>query len=102
MPRDLALQVKDARALKKELEEAGKELVPILDGNLVDAVWGSARPQAPATKLRTHKLEFAGASVADKVGRMRSKLEGEWCLTLNRGGAFPVHGQAWLASFRKC
>ena len=73
----LSLQVKDARALKKELEEAGNELVPILDGNLVDTVWGSARPQVPATKLRTHKLEFAGASVADKVQDMRSKLKGE-------------------------
>ena len=74
---ELHMQVKDARALKKELEEAGKELVPILEGNLVDMVWGAARPQAPATKLRTHKLEFAGASVADKVQEMRSKLEGE-------------------------
>lgn len=76
------MQVKDARALKKELEEAGKELVPILDGNLVDTVWGSARPQAPATRLRTHKLEFAGASVADKLQDMRSKLKGEQGLSL--------------------
>ncbi len=77
VPLHTAVQVKDARALKKELEEAGKELVPILEGNLVDTVWGSAQPQAPATKLRTHKLEFAGASVADKVQDMRSKLKGK-------------------------
>lgn len=73
----MLLQVKDARALKKELEESGKELVPILDSNLVDNVWGSARPKAPATSLRAHKLEFAGVSVADKVQQMREKLEGE-------------------------
>lgn len=75
--RRILVQVKDARALKKELEEAGKELVPILEGNLVDVVWGSARPEAPATSLRAHKLEYAGASVADKVQQMREKLEGE-------------------------
>ena len=84
------MQVKDARALKKELEEAGKELVPILAGNLVDTVWGSARPQAPATKLRTHKLEFAGASVADKVQEMRSKLKGEQDMPLRQQNHVPV------------
>ena len=75
--RCFSVQVKDARALKKELEEAGKELVPILEGNLVDVVWGSARPAAPATLLRAHKLEYAGASVSDKVQQMREKLEGK-------------------------
>ena len=70
-------QVKDARALKKELEEAGKELVPILEGNLVDIVWGADRPRAPATCLRTHKLEFAGMSVAEKIKVAREQLEGK-------------------------
>lgn len=70
-------QVKDARALKKELEEAGKELVPILEGNLVDIVWGADRPRAPATSLRTHKLEFAGMSVAEKIEVAREQLEGK-------------------------
>ena len=69
--------MRDARTLKKELEEAGKDLVPILEGNLVDAVWGSAQPQAPATSLRPHKLEFAGQSVAEKVEEMQKKLEGD-------------------------
>ena len=69
--------MRDARTLKKELEEAGKELVPILEGNLVDAVWGSAQPQPPATSLRPHKLEFAGQSVAEKVAEMQKKLEGD-------------------------
>jgi hypothetical protein len=70
------VQVKDARALKKELEEAGKELVPILEGNLVDSVWGTDQPKAPATSLRTHKLEFAGMSVAEKIEVARGQLEG--------------------------
>lgn len=84
------MQVKDARALKKDLEEAGKELVPILDGNLVDRVWGACRPQAPATKLRTHRLEFAGASVADKVAEMRSKLKGERDEPHKHDGHWPI------------
>ena len=54
--------------------------MPILEGNLVDMVWGLARPHPPATMLRTHRLEFAGASVADKVQEMRSKLKGEQIL----------------------
>ena len=69
--------MRDARTLKKELEEAGKELVPILEGNLVDAVWGSAQPKPPATSLRAHMLEFAGQSVAEKVAEMQKKLEGD-------------------------
>ena len=73
----MLLQVKDARTLKKELMEAGKDLVPILEGNLVDAVWGSAQPQPPTTSLRPHKLEFAGQSVAEKVAEMQRKLEGD-------------------------
>ena len=81
---NVLLQVRDARILKKELAEAGKDLVPILEGNLVDVVWGSAQPQPPATSLRPHKLEFAGQSVAEKVEEMQKKLEGDahhWTVT---------------------
>ena len=61
---------------RRSWEEAGKELVPILDGNLVDTVWGSARPQAPATRLRTHKLEFAGGERGRQASGHAQQAEG--------------------------
>ena len=70
-------QVDAARKLKEKLEGAGKSLVPLLGGNLVDAIWGQSRPAPPDTRLRVHRLEFAGVSVADKLAALRAKLEGE-------------------------
>ena len=69
-------QVEAARKLKEKLEGAGKSLVPLQGGNLVDAVWGEARPPAPDTRLRVHPLEFAGVPVADKLAALRAKLGG--------------------------
>jgi Xaa-Pro aminopeptidase len=71
------VQVDSARKLKEKLETAGKSLVPLLEGNLVDNVWGEGRPAAPMAPLRVHKLEFAGKTVSDKLSDMRSKLEGQ-------------------------
>jgi hypothetical protein len=68
-------QVNGARTLKEKLEAAGKGLRPIY-GNLVDKVWGSARPAAPSAPLRVHALEHAGQSVSDKLTAVRAKLKG--------------------------
>lgn len=70
-------QIDSARKLKEKLEAVGKSLVPILDGNLVDSVWGEERPAAPTAPLRVHKLEFAGKSVTDKLADLRSKMTGK-------------------------
>ena len=72
----MIVQADAAKKLKKRLEESGKALVPVLDGNLVDAVWGAGIPPPPDTRIRVHRMEFAGQSVSDKLAAMRSKLEG--------------------------
>ena len=71
-----------AKSLKTKLEEAGRQLVPLLEGNLVDQVWGDAKPEPPTTRLRVHKIEFAGESPADKIAAIRKDMESKslWCL----------------------
>jgi Xaa-Pro aminopeptidase len=84
----VARQIEGGRKLKEKLEAAGKALVPLLDGNLVDEVWGKERPAAPSAPLRVHRLEFAGKSVAEKLADLRAKMAGKqprplllsWCL----------------------
>lgn len=71
----VAAQVENARKLKEKLEGAGKKLQPIY-GNLVDKVWGDARPAAPNAHLRVHSLEHAGKSVSDKLTAVRAKMKG--------------------------
>jgi len=51
----LLQQVTAAKQLQGVLEEGGKELVPLLGGNLVDNVWGKDRPTASTKPLRIHK-----------------------------------------------
>ncbi len=74
----VAAQVENARKLKEKLEGAGKKLQPIY-GNLVDKVWGDARPAAPSAPLRVHPLEHAGKSVSDKLTAVRAKMKGGVC-----------------------
>ena len=66
-----------AKDLRTALEDAGKELVPLSGQNLVDKVWGSARPAQPQKPLRIHKLEHAGTSVSDKIKQLRSTMTRE-------------------------
>jgi hypothetical protein len=40
----------------------------------VDRVWGEAQPPMPCRPLRVHPLEWAGESVADKLGRVREAM----------------------------
>jgi Xaa-Pro aminopeptidase len=49
--------------------------VPIFSGNLVDTVWGEERPAAPKGAIEVHPLEWAGASVKDKVERLNKEVE---------------------------
>jgi Xaa-Pro aminopeptidase len=56
-----------ADRLIRELEAKGITVVPS-QGNLVDAVWGDARPAPPAAPLRVHSLEYAGESVSACAG----------------------------------
>lgn len=71
-----ALQVDSAKQLTNKLQEAGKQLVPVIEGNLVDKIWGDARPAAPSRPIRIHKIEHAGSSVQDKLSDMRKAMQG--------------------------
>ena len=66
-----------AKQLTTKLEEAGKSLVPLLEGNLVDKVWGDGRPAPPDAPIRIHKMEHAGESAQDKLARMREEMTGQ-------------------------
>ncbi|KAA6418050.1 MAG: putative Xaa-Pro aminopeptidase P-like [Trebouxia sp. A1-2] len=67
--------VTNAKQLTEKLKESGKSLVPILEGNLVDKVWGAGRPAPPKAPLRIHKMEHAGQSVQDKLIKLRKDMQ---------------------------
>lgn len=43
--------------------------------NLIDPIWGDARPPIPTSPFRVHALEYAGKSVADKVSKIRDEMD---------------------------
>jgi Xaa-Pro aminopeptidase len=45
-----------------------------LSFNLVDRVWGSARPTAPLGSIVPHPMKFAGKSAADKIADVQKLL----------------------------
>ena len=61
-----------ARELQTKLDAAGVEL-RALTKNLVDEIWAE-RPAFPSAAVRVHPLELAGASVAEKLSKIREEL----------------------------
>lgn len=43
--------------------------------NLVDPIWGDARPPLPQSPFRIHPLEYAGRSVSEKLMDLREKMK---------------------------
>ena len=70
------MQVNSAKQLQNALEDAGKTLVPLLGGNLVDKLWGDDRPGPPTAPLRVHSLDKAGEAPAEKIKRLRRQIQG--------------------------
>jgi len=62
-----------ARALRSTLASGGKKLVSLTD-NLVDRVWGAARPAAPQAPTRVHAMQWAGVSVTTKLANLRREM----------------------------
>ncbi|KAI7835935.1 hypothetical protein COHA_010169 [Chlorella ohadii] len=89
--------VEAAEKLRRRLKTSGKSLVALEGGNLVDGVWGAARPAAPDAPLRVHALEWAGQSVADKLAGLRRQLaeEGAGALLVTM-----LDEVAWLFNLR--
>lgn len=67
--------IEAAEKLQRQLQATGRHLVP-LPSNPVDAVWGADRPAAPQAPLRVHALQWAGASVAEKLASLRQEMAG--------------------------
>ncbi|KAL3145608.1 hypothetical protein ABBQ32_003156 [Trebouxia sp. C0010 RCD-2024] len=89
--------VNGAKQLSTKLREAGKSLVPLLDGNLVDKVWGGQRPPPPDAPIRVHKIEHAGETVQAKLDRMRNDMKEKGAGTLLVTALDEV---AWLLNLR--
>jgi len=64
--------IEDIRTIRKAVEKAGVELVP-LERNLIDAIWDD-RPAPPAEPVRIHPLKFAGEPAEEKLKRLSGKL----------------------------
>ncbi|CUA75485.1 X-Pro aminopeptidase [Rhizoctonia solani] len=66
------ISVSDATTLRTTLTPRNSTLVPIA-ANLVDKIWAS-RPPRPSKPIHPLSLKYAGASAADKLSALRTKL----------------------------
>jgi len=62
-------------AFHKVEEHVTGELVTLNSPNLVDVIWGDARPPIPTSPFRVHPLEYAGMSLQQKVKRIRKEMK---------------------------
>ncbi|KAL3924951.1 MAG: hypothetical protein SGILL_000724 [Bacillariaceae sp.] len=64
-------------AAKEELDDDSLSIGALYTShpNLVDRVWGDARPSIPYNAFRVHPMEFAGMSVAAKVKKVREEMK---------------------------
>jgi Xaa-Pro aminopeptidase len=80
-PASFAKEVTDAfsEAAKKDLNFEDKNLkigeLDTSNANLIDLIWGDARPEIPYSAFRVHPLEYAGVSYQDKVTKIRKEME---------------------------
>ena len=56
------------------MKKSGSSLVGIHE-NLVDLVWGEARPPRPSEPVKVHPEKFAGRSFQEKISDLRKELE---------------------------
>lgn len=60
--------------LGEALGGKGIRLKPVTR-NLVDAVWGKARPLPPQAPVRPHPLKFAGRAASEKIADIQKRLK---------------------------
>ena len=61
------------RGMAEALDSAGVSLDAV-PADLVEQVWGAARPPLPDGPLKVHSLEFAGETVEGKLARVQSAM----------------------------
>jgi Xaa-Pro aminopeptidase len=64
----------EIEALRSLLKPHGFTVVPVAR-NLVDRVWGTARPAPPSGPVIVQALEHAGRSAADKIAALQKSLK---------------------------
>ena len=69
------LTVGESRSLSEKIKKkGGGQLIPDTQ-NLVDEVWGHARPESPSEKIKAHPLKFSGKEAKEKLEDVRKELE---------------------------
>ncbi|CAL5076525.1 unnamed protein product [Urochloa decumbens] len=68
-----------AEELKDSISDKNHELVLVRGMNLVDEIWGDARPRAPKEPTRVHDIKYAGIDVPSKLSFTRSHLAENGC-----------------------
>ena len=68
--------IAEIERLEAALKPHGIKLVPTAR-NLVDRVWGRARPPAPADQVTLHPQKFAGRSAPDKIADIQKRLKAD-------------------------
>jgi Xaa-Pro aminopeptidase len=64
----------DARKLADKIKKKGGEYKAVHQ-NLVDLVWGQARPSRPSEKVSVQPIQYSGKSFEDKLEELRKELE---------------------------
>jgi Xaa-Pro aminopeptidase len=76
-PASFAKEVMDA--LRDAAKDQGIDETPgtlvAHEQNLVDLVWGAARPAIPVSPFRVHPIDYAGTSVLEKVAAIRKEMQ---------------------------
>lgn len=72
----LLFPIGTVRRFRSALAKAGVALAAPGHSNLVDAVWGAEQPPPPAAPLMVHPDARAGATVPDKLARIRAAMAG--------------------------
>ena len=90
------LPAPEARRLEEKIKKGGGRLVGSTT-NLIDEVWGSARPPRPNEKVRVLGLEFAGKPFPEKLAELRKELAKKKCAGLVISMLDEI---AWLLNLR--
>jgi len=73
--KDLKEAFKDAAKTELSLEDTEIGELVTSNPNLIDPIWGDARPEVPFSAFRVHPLEYAGVKVEDKIKAIRKEME---------------------------
>jgi Xaa-Pro aminopeptidase len=68
-----------AEELKESILKKNHELVLVRGMNLIDEIWGDARPKPPKEPTRVHDIKYAGIDVPSKLSFIRSQLAENAC-----------------------